>query len=174
MLSAKYPAMIFLVIVIVAVAMPIIYYPQLPETVASHFNYKGEADGSMTKSSFIIIQFALTLFMAIMFGALAIFIPKMPMSLINMPNKDYWLNDENKEETRKLIQRFLLWFGSITLGFTTLIFQETLQVNLARSNKLNSNFWIYFAAFMVLTSIFTIKFVLHFRKKNIPGQTERT
>ena len=174
MLSAKYPAIIFLIIVIVALALPIIYYPQLPETVASHFNYKGEADGSMTKNSFIITEMATTLFLAFLLGSIAIFIPRMPKSFISMPNRDFWLNDENKEETIKLIQRFLFWFGSITLGFITLTFQETLRVNLEGSNKLDSNFWIYFILFMVLSSLYTIRFFLHFRKKNIPEQAERT
>jgi uncharacterized membrane protein len=172
MLKAKYPAFVFFVIVIFAIALLIFYYPQLPERIASHFNFRGEADGWMSKNSVLIFDLATTLFISVLFGLLAIFIPRMPKSYISMPNKDYWLNDDNIEETRKLVQRFLFWFGSFTIGFITLTFYETIQTNLEGSNKLDSNFWIYFAAYLVITLFYTVWLVLHFRNNNIPNQTE--
>lgn len=173
MLKAKYPAFVFFVIVIFAIILPIFYYPQLPERIASHFNFKGEADGWMNKNSVLIFDLAITLFLALLFGLLAIFIPRIPKSYINMPNKDYWLNDDNIEETRKLVQHFLFWFGSITIGFITLTFYETIQTNLEGSNKLDSNFWIYFTVYLVISFFYTVWFILHFNKKNIPNQTEK-
>lgn len=172
-MKIKYPAIIFFTLIIFAVALPIVYYPQLPDKIASHFNASGRADGWESKNSFIIFQIGITLFLSILFGILAFLIPKFPKSIVSLPNKDYWLNEENRAEAYGLIQKFLLWFGSITIAFITLTFQETLSANLSGEYKLSSRFWIYFAAFIFATILYVIKFILHFSRKNIPKLTDK-
>ena len=173
MIKAKYPAFVFVAILIFAIALPIIYYPKLPDQVASHFGVTGKADGWTARNTFLIIQIATMMLTALVFGISAFFVTKMPKSLMNFPNKDYWLSEENKEETHTLIQRFLFWFGSITLGFLTLIFMEAVRANLSGSNSLGERFWIYLGVYLLLTIYYTVKFSMHFRKKKItqePGK----
>ena len=174
MIKAKYPAIVFIAVVIFAIVIPIIYYPKMPAQVASHFNASGNADGWSTRNSFLLIQIATTIFTALIFGICGFFVTKFPKSMMNIPNKDYWLSEEKKEETYILFQKFLFWFGSMTLGFVTLVFMEALRANLDGSKSMGENFWIYLGVFLLFTFYYSIKFVLYFRKKNIPQETGKS
>ena len=168
-MKTKYSAFIFFALIIFALVLPLLYYSKLSNNIAVHFNAGGQADGWVSKKSFLMTQEILTLSIAVLFGTLAFLVSLLPESIINMPNKDYWLNDENISETYKLLQKSFLWFGSITIAFIALVFQETIAANLSGSNKLNGMFWIYLVVYFLLVTIYLVKFIMHFSKKNIPG-----
>jgi uncharacterized membrane protein len=112
------------------------YYPQLPETMASHFGPTGQADGWSSKASFmriylIIIGSVVT--MAIFVLAL---LPKIPASMINLPHKDYWLAPERRAESMAFIQRQMLWFTAALLLLLVDILQQSVRVNLGRAAQL--------------------------------------
>ena len=170
MSTTRYPAIIFLSVVIVSITLPMFYYSHLPDTVASHFNINNAADGWMSKKSFLIIQLATTVVLSGMFLLITYFTPKLPNSIINLPNKEYWLNEERREESLKIFQRFIYWFGSLTLGFLTLIFQEVYLVNLQGKGKLSSSIWIYLIVFLAVLTFILIKMIMYFNKTNNKGE----
>ncbi len=90
----------------VFLAQIVYYYPNLPETVASHFNGLGKPDGWMTKQNFVIFESVLLLIIIFEFTLLPFVIEKMPNSLINLPNKDYWLATERREATLGVIRGY--------------------------------------------------------------------
>ena len=81
MSSTRYPAIIFLIVILVSLALPVFYYSHLPETIASHFNFTNAADGWMSKKSFLIIQIATIVLLSGMFFLIAHFIPRLPNSI---------------------------------------------------------------------------------------------
>jgi uncharacterized membrane protein len=164
MSNAKYPVIIFIMAIIISLALPAFYYTHLPETVASHFNFKNEADAWMSKKSFLIIQVAVILFSSVLIGGFVYLIPRLPKSSFNLPNKDYWLSNERKKESLMLFQRFMLWFGTLTLGFLTLIMQEVYAANIAGINKIKFNLWIYLIIYLTATTFMIVKMISHFNK----------
>lgn len=164
---------IFLILSFIALMLPIIFYSQLPDTVASHFNAYGEADSWSSKDSFITFQILITFLMILLFGLLALMIPKMPQSLINLPNKKYWLNKENREQTFETVRSNLLLLGSITICFLILIFYESLTANISGTNKMSGAFWIYFSVFFTAMLFFSIRLALRFSRKNIPPKENK-
>ncbi len=164
MSNTRYPAIIFIMAIILSLALPAFYYTHLPEIVASHFNFKNEADAWMSKRTFLIIQVAVILFTSFLIGGFVYLIPRLPKSLFNLPNKDYWLSDERKEESLMLFQRFMLWFGTFTLGFLTLVMQEVYAANIAGVNTIKFNLWIYLIIYLAATTFMIVKMISHFNK----------
>lgn len=164
MSKAKYPVIIFIIAIIISLALPAFYYTYLSETVASHFNFKNETDAWMSKKSFLIIQIAVILFSSVLIGGFVYLIPRLPKSLFNLPNKYYWLSNERKEESLMLFQRFMLWFGTLTLGFLTLIMHEVYAENIAGLYRIKFNLWIYLIIYLAATTFMIVKMISHFNK----------
>ena len=164
MSNVRYPAVVFFTMAIVSIALPIFYYSNLPAQVASHFNFKNQADGWMKKETFLIVQISVNIFLSGMFFAICYFLPKLPNSIINLPNKEFWLSEERREDSINLFQRFMCWMGSLTLGLLSLIFQEVYSTNLAGGNKISSYIWIYMIIFLSAITFMTIKLIFHFNK----------
>jgi len=166
MTNLKYPAIIFLLVVTISLILPIFYYPRLPETIASHYNIGGEPDATMSKQTIIIIHSATIIFLTLLFSIMIYFIPKLPRSMVDLPNDDFWLNENNREETFAVLRRFIFWLGSIVLGFLSLFIQEVYNTNITGNSKLTFEIWIYLAIMLFLTAIIIIKMILYFKKPN--------
>jgi len=164
MSNLRYPATIFFAVVTLSFVLPVFYYPRLPEVIVSHYNFKNEPDAWMNKQSAIIIQSVTIVFLTVMFSCFIYFVPKLPKSWINLPNKDYWLNENNRKETFLVFRRFMFWLGSITIGFLSFIIQEVYNTNITGKNKLTFSIWIYLATMLVIISFLIIKMIIHFSK----------
>lgn len=118
------------VMLILCGAQILYYAPLLPDTVASHFALDGTPNGWDDKESFLIFYAGFVVFLALMFVAMALFLPRIPSALINMPDKAYWLAPERKEATLSYLSGRLLAMGNVTVLFIIVLFQFTIQANL--------------------------------------------
>lgn len=141
------------------------FYPQLPETVATHFNASGNADSFSSKLSTGLMEIALLLFITFLFWGLAKFIPKIPNDLINLPNKEFWLAPERKERTLKTISAVIVWFGIATNIFLILTFQSVIQANLSGNYKLTFPFFIMLITYLIAIIALSIYLILIFSSK---------
>jgi uncharacterized membrane protein len=106
------------------------YYPQLPDPMASHFDFSGQADNFMSKELFAVIYICMQLGFAVLFVSLGRFLYVVPHALINVPNKAYWLSDQRRSQTINTMETMLAWLGSSTLALMLIIFHLTCLVNL--------------------------------------------
>jgi len=75
---------------------------------------------------------------------------RVPVSLINLPNKDYWLAPERKQESLRSLERDLEWMGVLTVGFLTLVMHFAIRANLVPQPKLeNGPFLVLLGAFLI-------------------------
>jgi len=146
------------------VSQIVYYYPNLPEIVATHFNISGEPDGWMSKQSFLIGQALLLVVIVFEFTLLPFLISKMPDSLINLPNKEYWLADERRVETFRTIRHYFEWLGVALLALFIAVNQLVFEANLTRRNLSETASWLILGVFLTFTTIWLIKFIKHFRK----------
>lgn len=121
-----------------------IYYPRLPDTLASHFGASGQPDGWMSKKAFAAFSLVFPIAMAtLLIGVQAgvTFISRMPTSLINMPNKRYWLAPERQAETLAilgpLMSKLMFVIGTTTIGLLVAVLVMTLQTNLSAQPRLD-------------------------------------
>jgi uncharacterized membrane protein len=153
---------IFLLLCVITLVHGIYYYPLLPDHVAKHFNISGHADAWFTKNFFITFYFIITGIFIIIFLGIRYGIQKIPASLINLPNKDYWLSDERKQETFKFISHYSLWFGSATLLLLIEVFNQAFRFNKESMNSLPHPF-ISLGFYIAFTIVWAIGLFRKFR-----------
>lgn len=132
------------------------YYPRLPERIASHFNHLGEPDGWMSKANFMIFEVVLLAFVLGLFRLISFSFEKMPISLINLPNKEYWLAPERRSETFRVLKENLETLQIALLAMLVSINQMAFRANIDREN-LSPASWLVIGAFVIFTIIWTVK-----------------
>jgi len=150
------------VLVFLLGAQGLFYYPILPSIMASHFGFDGIADGFASKQAFFVFEIVLFVLIFVEVALLPYLLEKMPDSLINLPNKLYWLVPERRSYSFDRIKVYLQWFGVGLLGFSLGVAQLVYTANLTRE-PLSEWFWGVLAVFVLFVIIWIYKFVRDFR-----------
>lgn len=151
----------------VLLAQCVYYYPSLPEKMASHFDAAGNADGWMSKSSFFIFEAVILLLIMAEFTLVPYIIKMSPRSMINLPNKDFWLAAERREETFAIIKTYFEWFSILLLMLFIAVNQIVFQANIAKQNLSPTAIWLVLGVFFALVIYWLVKFIGRFRMKNL-------
>lgn len=149
-------------LIAVFVSQSVYYYPNLPEKMASHFGASGRPDGWMSKQGYFAFMAFILALIIFEFAVLPWLIGKMPISLLNMPNKEYWFAEERRAETLNIIGRYFEWFSAALLTLFIGINQLVIRANLG-GGSLSPQSWILLAAFFVFVIVWLVKFMRRFR-----------
>ncbi len=141
------------------------WYPQLPDRLATHFGAGGAADGWMSKDGFYVFFAALMLGMFGMFSGIVWLVRRMPASMINLPNRDYWLDPERREITFEKLGRNMHHMGSATLLFMTAMLDLSFRANLEAPPRLSPLVWIGLVAFLGGLGLLLLRMYRDFRIK---------
>ena len=155
----------FWLLVVATVLHMIYYYPLLPDRVASHFDGSGRPNGWSGKNTFFSIYAAVVILLAFIQIMTRLSSAKMPVSLINLPNRDYWLAPERRAESMAVLMKYLSVFWSATLFFLMGTMQLAIEVNLGWSRGLGEWFFFLLAAFVFFTLAWTVVLIRHFARK---------
>ena len=166
----RFSLAVFLILWALCVGYALYYYPKLPDEVASHFGAGGEPDGWMSKTSFITFYLVFTGFMALMFLGMSFGMSKIPVSLFNLPNKDYWLSAERKQETFDFMFWYFLWFGSATLLLLLDILYQSFQVHLGKAETL-PHFMLSLGLYLGFAGVWCVGLFIKFMRKGKSQQT---
>lgn len=158
------PLTVLLVLVAVAIAMGNHYFPLLPDPVASHFGRDGTPNGWMSKDSFQHLFQGLLALFALVFVGMPYLMAKIPVSLINLPNKGYWLAPERKEASMEFIGAAMLWFGSAVMALLLYMFYQTFRVNTGQAAALEHPV-LALVVFFVFVGAWLIVFVGKFARR---------
>lgn len=122
----------------------------LPEKVATHFGPNGAPDGFMSRTSHATFQVALILGMPIFLLGLGRLSRYMPNSMVNIPNKAYYLHPDRRDQTLATTNVFLVWITVVTEAFFIGLSHLLFTANIEQSNLSTVGFTIlmsvYFAA----------------------------
>jgi uncharacterized membrane protein len=105
----------------IVVLQAIVYYPQLPAQLASHFDARGLPNGWSSKSAYFALQAFIVLVLTLCFAVLPSLLERAPARLLNLPNKDYWLAPERRAATMARVASALTWFGCAGLAFVVVV-----------------------------------------------------
>ncbi|MCM8812922.1 MAG: DUF1648 domain-containing protein [Candidatus Omnitrophica bacterium] len=103
--------------------------PVLPEHVATHFGADGQPNGWMSKTRYPFFIFLMGMGMAVFVLTIFFSIRFIPPAMINLPHKDYWLNDLRRAQTMRFIFQHGLWLAIIELLLVLSIHHTTVIVN---------------------------------------------
>ncbi|MFK5923083.1 MAG: DUF1648 domain-containing protein [Verrucomicrobiota bacterium] len=135
-----------------------------PETMAVHFGAGGEANGwASAKSNALIMTGVDVLLFASFF-----FVPQLmrvtPDRWVNLPNKDYWLKDENRSRAVMMLNEQMYKFGTLMFAFMFVVGLLVLQANLSDPVRLRGDlFWPPFVFIMLYSVYWTVRIYRIFR-----------
>lgn len=150
--------LILLALILAACVQAYLAYPRMPNPMASHFNGAGIADGWSSPADF----FTVMLMVEIACAACFLFTPgltRLPDGLINLPNKDYWLAPERREQTLRGLGRSMLDFGIATQLLLMYAMHLSVQANLSDPPRLSSNIVWALCLYVVASLVWTVALI---------------
>jgi uncharacterized membrane protein len=160
----KYIYLSFLVLMIFAIYFVTSSSANLPPRMASHFNAEGIADGFMSKESYTYTMLSVVVGVPGLLALMALVLGKLPTSLINIPNREYWLTPENRSTTFNTLN---LWMGVLAcfiLIFLTYVHWLVIQANAQQPPAMPApDLYLGLIFFLVLIGIWSILLLRQFK-----------
>jgi hypothetical protein len=139
----------------------------LPDVVASHFGPSGDANGTMPRGAYI--RFMLTFMVglpAVLVGVTHVAMGR-PGARINLPNRDYWLAPERRDQTVSYLRTQMVRFSSVLIVFLCYAHWLVVRANRVQPPHLSNPAMISgLVAFVVYAIVWTRFLVRRFR--NLP------
>jgi hypothetical protein len=110
--------------------------PSLPAVVASHFSAGGVADGFMPRDMYVLFMGAVSLGLPLAIGALLSQMHRLPVSLINIPNRAYWLAPERADASRQYLARHGNVFMALLVAFMCFVHWQVVDANRTQPPRL--------------------------------------
>lgn len=140
-----------------SILQAVLFWPQLPNKVASHFNGAGQPDGWMSKTNFVAMTLLLQFGLAAMMFGIGWLVRVLPPSMINIPNKEYWLAGERRDQTLNDSAAMMAWIAAGTAVFMMVIFYFSFDANVGEKNGLNSTAtWIAVVIYLVWLTVYCV------------------
>ena len=159
----------FVFTLIVCVSQIVMWYGDLPDLVPSHFDGNGQVDGHMGRDAFCLTMGLINLSVLIGLPVLGMLMKYIPNSLINMPNKEYWLAGDRRETSLKTNADFLTAIGWMTSWLFIAIFQLSGLVAIKARETINPEFFFVMAIFLIAVVTTTVVLMMKFRMPKSDG-----
>lgn len=156
------PRPIIFLLLLILIFHLVHFYPELPDKVASHFNGAGEPDNWSSKGAFVSFIAIISFFVTVFSVWVMFLIEHVPIALLNLPNKDYWMAEERRSESLLRIRQMFEWFSIGMLLLINVVVYFTLRANIHRE-PLSSGIWFVILGFLAFTIIWIVFFVRKFR-----------
>ena len=92
-------------------------------------------------------------------------IEALPVAVINLPHKEFWLSPERRDETLSYLRMWTLWFGCALLAFLLFVMELVFRANLQTPPRLNmAAFMPALFGFVAFDMIAILLLILHFSK----------
>ena len=163
--STRLPHSIFFFLVLVGLVQANYQAAHLPRMIATHFGKDGIANGWQSKGvSFYTEAVLIVLAASISFG-----IPRLlemvPLSLVNLSNKEYWFAPERRANTLAYLRAQFAWFGCALLAFLLVVYKLVFRANLVFPHQLNTTAFVtVLFAFLAFVAIWIVRLIMHFSK----------
>ena len=138
--------------------------PWLPDQVAPHFN----SDGMPTRLEHPIVPAVIMSVVVVFTGATILgaswLMTICPPYSFNIPNRDYWLSEENRPKTILRIRYSIELIGVGTMLFFLLLQWKVFQANQTVPPKLDgNNIWVGACVLLIVITVDTVRLLLSFR-----------
>ena len=162
-MDSRLPKLIFVLLALYAAVHFSAVYPLLPSVVASHFDGRGLPNGWQTKQAFFSVFVGLTVLCVLIGFGLASIIGAIPIQLINLPNKRYWLAPEHRDETLEWLKAYFGWFACGIYVVMIVAFDYAAQSNLHPDHPPGvARLWYTLGAFLMFVIVWLIRIFAKF------------
>jgi uncharacterized membrane protein len=163
--KVRVPQAVFLLLVFLGFLQARNFANGVPGVMATHFGASGSANGWQTKGQFFFLEFVmLGVCVLIGFGVPAI-MAAAPPSLVNLPNKEFWLAPVRRDHTLSVFRIQMAWFACALLTFLIVVNQLVFNANQSFPRHLNGpQFIMALVAFLGFVALWTIRLISYFSK----------
>jgi len=138
------------------VAVQIAWYsPRLPHVITSHFDVAGRPNGWMSREAFVGVYVGVVLLLTVVFSGIRF----VPPSLLNLPNKEYWLAPERRAATVTRVAGELTSFANATLVLVLATFELAFRANLPGGTFAAEVMWVVLGVYLVFIVARLVRFV---------------
>ncbi len=139
----------------------------LPENTASHFNGNGSPNGFMSQQGYLIFMLIFAVGIPTMIvGGITAALRSAP-NYINIPNREFWLTPEKKQQTIQFLYDHIIWLGVMLAVFVGYIHWLILKANSVQPAHL-SNGALLLGTGLFLVCVFSWCAMLFFKFRRIP------
>jgi uncharacterized membrane protein len=147
----------------IGVVLQMHYWKRLPQRVASHFSGSGIADGWMGRDAHLALSVGVFVTFTLMFAGIAVLMRKLPAKWINIPNREHWLSEQNRERSRRYLAAWSNLFGVLVNSFMIVAFHLVFLANLSDPARLdNKTFFVALGVLLIATTVGVIALLLRF------------
>ena len=101
----------------------------LPPLVATHFGAGGAANGFMSREFYLRFMLAFVVLLPWLVNFAFERILRSPNARINLPNRDHWLADGQREQTIEFLLRHMKFFGVMLAAFLCVVHALVVSAN---------------------------------------------
>jgi len=167
--DTRLPKIVYLLMLFMGLLEWMQVYPQLPDRMASHFDFYGRPDGWQPKEAFFLVMAVVIGVTGLIGFLLPALIAAAPAGFINVPRKDYWLAPERREETLRFLRTHLEWSACGVLFVLLYAASQAINANLPDHAPFGAQGLLYaLAGFFLLTIAGTVRLMRHFYR--VPRQ----
>ena len=139
----------FLLSAAIFILLQLIYYPQMPDNIAIHFNVRGEVNGWMPKSLNLMLSCLIIFIITLSFSGIPYILKNISPDMINVPKKEYWLSGNNKDRLISILSSHLYFIGLVTNLFLIVIFHQLYEFNIRAIDKVSIIIMIPYGVFLL-------------------------
>jgi uncharacterized membrane protein len=159
----RVPRIVYVFLLAIGVLDWVRRYPLLPERMASHFGPHGEVTHWQTKEQFFLTMVVVGGVSSVAGFVVPLLLAAMPASMINLPNKQYWLAAERRKETMRYLSMKMGWFACGVLFLHLFVTSEAINANMPSHGEfdIGATFAMLFG-FVVFVGTWTVLLMRHF------------
>jgi uncharacterized membrane protein len=154
---------LFYGLVAIALLQSAFYYPQMPAVVASHFDGNGVANNWSSRNGFFGIYLAMIALLVGVFLWVPRYTAKGDKLRMNIPNRDYWLAPERRQQTQEFFQRQMMILGIAHLLLAIYSIQLAIIANLQQAGSLHGSIIWALGLYFVFLTVWLLHIFLKFR-----------
>lgn len=133
-------------------------YPDLPDRMVTHMNLKGTPDGYGSKDEFFLAFGLAVLVINIMPPLVPLLMRRLPASLVNLPNKEYWFADtvRKAKSIDHVYGMMALTMGLVNVMFI-LILQQVIDLSAGKESSIPLwTIWLIVAVLIFLPVVYLL------------------
>lgn len=136
---------------------------ELPERMATHFDFAGRANGWMSRQGYLAFMAGFGLLFPLLLPLLSLGFRALPATVINIPHREYWLSPERREETNAYLVRHARWLAVLQLGLVIALHVLSVRANQQSPPHLSNAIWGFLVVFLACVGVWAWMLVRRFR-----------
>jgi uncharacterized membrane protein len=148
-MKKHFPIALFLLTEIASVFFILYTRVELPELVASHFNGAGTANGFMSSTFYVRFMLGMVIGVPCVVTLPVYLMLAVAPSSINLPNRSYWLSEENRERTVQVLRTQAALIGALCASLMVYVHWLVIQANRLQPPQLPTHSFLVGAVLFV-------------------------